>query len=105
MKGALGPPMELQQAVFSHVARSPALRARIAATMEHQLSPLETFSARQVLWWILGAAFRGSLGVLPQFVAVGRRGTARNRELRRRRQLLAEAEACEAQAALQNTDA
>ena len=39
-EGALGPPMELQQVVFSHVAKTPALRARMAATMEHQLSPL-----------------------------------------------------------------
>jgi menaquinone-9 beta-reductase len=102
-EGALGPPMELLQVVFSHVARRPTLRARMAATMEHQLSPLETFSPRQVLWWTLGAAFRGSLRVVPEFVVVGRRGTARNRELRLRRQLLAEAEACEARAASPGT--
>jgi 2-polyprenyl-6-methoxyphenol hydroxylase-like FAD-dependent oxidoreductase len=96
-EGALGPPLELQQVVFSHVARMPALRARMAATMEHQLSPQETFSVRQVLWWTLGAAFQGSLRVVPQFVAMGRRGSAINRELRLRRRLLADAEA-EAQA-------
>ena len=99
-EGALGPPMELQQVVFSHAAKTPTLRARMAATMEHQLSPHETFPVRQVLWWTLGAAFRGSLGVIPQFVAMGRRGSAINRELRLRRRLLAEAEAAEAQAAL-----
>ena len=97
-EGALGPPIALQEVVFSHVARSPALQARMAATMEHKLSPLETFSVRQVLWWTLGAAFRGSLGVVPQFVAMGRRGSAINRELRLRRRLLAEAEAIEARA-------
>ena len=100
-EGALGPPMELQQIVFSHVARTPALRARMAATMEHQLAPNETFSVRQVLWWTLGAALRGSLGVIPQFVAMGRRGSAINRELRLRRRLLAEAEASEAQATVE----
>ena len=73
-EGALGPPMELQQVVFSHVAKTPALRARMAATMEHQLSPTDTFPVRQVLWWTLGAALRGSLGVVPQFLAMGRRG-------------------------------
>jgi 2-polyprenyl-6-methoxyphenol hydroxylase-like FAD-dependent oxidoreductase len=98
-EGALGPPLELQQVVFSHVARMPTLQARIAATMEHQLSPLETFSVGQVLWWTLGAALRGSPGVVAQFLARGRRGAAINRELRRRRQLLAEAEAFEAQSA------
>jgi menaquinone-9 beta-reductase len=94
-EGALGPPLELQQVVFSHVAKTPTLRARMAATMEHQLPPNATFSVRQVLWWTLGAAFRGSPGVLPQFVAMGRRGSAINRELGVRRRLLAEAKASE----------
>jgi hypothetical protein len=66
--------------------------------MEHKLSPLETFPVRQVLGWTLGAALRGSLGVVPQFLAMGRRGSANNRELNLRRRLLAEAEASEAQA-------
>ena len=61
-EGALGPPLELQQVVFSHVAKTPALRARMAATMEHQLSPTDTFPVRQVLWWTLGAALRGCGG-------------------------------------------
>jgi hypothetical protein len=38
---------------------------------------------------------RGSLSVVPQFLAVGRRATATNRELQLRRQLLAEAEAAQ----------
>ena len=97
-EGALGPPLELQQVVFSHAARRPALRARLAATMEHQLSPQDTFPVRQVLWWTLGAALRGSPGVVPQFFAIGRRGSAINRELSLRRRLLAEAEASDAQA-------
>jgi menaquinone-9 beta-reductase len=96
-EGALGPPLELQQVVFSHAARRPALRARLAATMEHQLSPQDTFPVRQVLWWTLGAALRGSPGVVPQFFAIGRRGSAINRELSLRRRLLAEAEASDAQ--------
>ena len=97
-EGALGPPMELQQVVFSHVAKTPALRARMAATMEHQLSPSATFSVRHVLLWTLGAALRGSLRVIPQFIAMGRRGATINRELSLRRRLLAEAQAAEAQA-------
>jgi 2-polyprenyl-6-methoxyphenol hydroxylase-like FAD-dependent oxidoreductase len=97
-EGALGPPMELQQVVFSHAAKTPTLTARIAATMEHQLSPQATFQVRQVLWWTLGAAFQGSFRVVPEFIAMARRGSAIDRELRLRRRLLAEAEA-EAQAA------
>jgi glycine/D-amino acid oxidase-like deaminating enzyme len=97
-EGAIGPPMELQQVVFSHVAKTPSLRARMAATLEHKLSPLETFPVRQVLWRTLGAALRGSPGVIPEFLTMGRRGSANNRELSLRRQLLVEAEASEADA-------
>jgi flavin-dependent dehydrogenase len=95
-EGAPGPPMRLQQVVFSHVAKVPSLQARMAATIEHQLSPFETFPGRQVLWWALGAAFRGSLSVLPDFMAMGRRGAAAKRELSLRQRLLAEAQASEA---------
>jgi 2-polyprenyl-6-methoxyphenol hydroxylase-like FAD-dependent oxidoreductase len=91
-EGALGPPMELQQVVFSHAARAPDLRARLAATMEHRLSPDETFPVRRVLSWALGAALRGSLRVVPEFIAIARRGSANNRELRVRQQLLMDAQ-------------
>jgi flavin-dependent dehydrogenase len=97
-EGALGPPLELQQIVFSHVARTPALRARMAATMEHQIAPNATFSVRQVLWWALGATLRGSLRVVPEFIAMARRGSAINRELVLRRRLLEEAEVSETRA-------
>jgi 2-polyprenyl-6-methoxyphenol hydroxylase-like FAD-dependent oxidoreductase len=97
-EGALGPPMALQQIVFSHVAKAAPLRARMAATMEHQLSPHETFSVQQVLWWMLGAVFHGSLHVIPEFMTMMRRGLANDRELHLRRRLLTEAEASEAQA-------
>jgi len=92
-EGALGPPMLLQQVVFSQVAKTPSLRARMAATMEHQLSPLETFPVKQVLGWTLRTAFRGSLRVVPEFIAMARRGSADTRELQLRQRLLAEAEA------------
>jgi hypothetical protein len=96
-EGALGPPMALQQVVFSHVTKARSLRARMAATMEHQLSPHETFSVQQMLGWTLGAAFRGSLQVIPQFITMARRGSVNDRELRLRQRLLTEAETSEAQ--------
>ena len=37
-EGALGPPKALQQVVFSHVTETPSLRARMAATMEHEFT-------------------------------------------------------------------
>ncbi len=91
-EGSLGPPMELQQVVFSRAAKAPTLTARIAATMEHQLSPQATFPVHQVLWWTLGAAFRGRWKVVPEFIAMARRGSGIDRELRLRRRLLAAAE-------------
>jgi 2-polyprenyl-6-methoxyphenol hydroxylase-like FAD-dependent oxidoreductase len=95
-EGAAEPPMTLQQVVFSHAAKSATLQSRMAATMEHQLSPLETFSARQVLWWTVAAALRGSLRVIPEFITMARRGSADVRELRLRQRLLAEAEVSDA---------
>jgi hypothetical protein len=97
-EGALGAPPELQQVVFARAAKVSALRARLAATMEHRLSPIETFPVRHVLWWALEATLRGSPRVLLQFIAKGKRGSAIERELRLRRRLLAEAEAAEARA-------
>jgi hypothetical protein len=75
-EGALGPPSDLQQVVFARAAQVPDLRARLAATMDHRLSPTETFPVRHVLWRALGAAFRGSPRVLAQFIAKGKRGSA-----------------------------
>jgi 2-polyprenyl-6-methoxyphenol hydroxylase-like FAD-dependent oxidoreductase len=92
-EGRPGPPMALHQIVLSHAAKIPSLQARLAATMEHQLSPQETFPVQHVLWWMLGAAFRGSLRVIPEFITMVRRGAADSRELRLRQRLLAEAEA------------
>jgi hypothetical protein len=69
-EGALGPPSELQQVVFAGAAKRPALRVRLAATMEHRLSPTETFPVRHVLWWALAAALRGA----PRVLTVHREG-------------------------------
>jgi hypothetical protein len=75
----------------------PALKARMAATMKHELPPDRAFPVQHVLWWTLRAAFGGSPRVVPQFVAIARRGAADSRELRLRQRLLAEAEAADAQ--------
>ena len=97
-RGARPSDASFSKSSFRMWRRTPGLRARMAATMEHQLSPFETFPVRQVLWWTLAAAFRGSLAVVPDFITIGRRGSAANRELRLRRRLLADAEASEERA-------
>jgi flavin-dependent dehydrogenase len=89
-EGALGPPAELQRVVFSYIAGKPALRARMARTMEHQVSPYEVLPVSTVLRCLLGAALRGRLRVVPEFLVMGKRGSTVRRELTARRKLLAD---------------
>ena len=97
-EGALGPPLELQQVVFSHVARSP-LSGR-------GWRPRWSTSSRPTRRSLFDKCFGGHSGPRSEdrwasyhsSLAMGRRGSAINRELRLRRRLLAEAEAAEAQA-------
>lgn len=87
------PPAELQCVVFSHVARDAELKRRMALVMEHQLPPLEAFSVPTVLRWALGAAARGKLRVLREFLQMGKRASAIQQELATRKQLLQRLEA------------
>jgi menaquinone-9 beta-reductase len=89
-EGRPGPPAALQRVVFTHAAKSPALRARIAAVVDHTVSPLETFTVGQLARWVLGAAARGHLRVVPEFLAGGRLAAARQKELQYRQALLDE---------------
>lgn len=97
-EGSLRPPRKLQEVVLSHVARSPALADRVAGVMEHRVSPYATFPVAKILQWTLGATMRGSIRVLPEFLAMGKRASAVARELEGRMKLLADAEHAAAQA-------
>ncbi|HSK10059.1 MAG TPA: FAD-dependent monooxygenase, partial [Vicinamibacterales bacterium] len=87
-EGAVRAPLKLEEVVFSRVARMPELLSRMAEVMEHRVSPYEAFPAALILRWTLGATLRGSPRVLADFLAIGLRGAAVGRELRRRRRLL-----------------
>lgn len=88
-EGALGPPKELQRIVFSHLAKRPLLSAGMARAMEHQVSPYEILPMQHVLQWMVGTVLRGNLRVLPEFLAMGKRASQVNRELKSRKTMLA----------------
>lgn len=90
-EGRAGPPLELQCVLFEKVARSLPLRQSMAKTIEHQISPYEQFSMRQIVGWMLGAAVKGRIGVMRDFLALGQRASFVQRELRHRQQLAAQA--------------
>lgn len=87
-EGEPGPPPELDHVVFSHLSREPDLRGRMAAVMDHQLSPFEALPVGTVARWMLGAALRGRFSVLPEFLAAGRRASMVSREMAERQKLL-----------------
>jgi hypothetical protein len=62
--------------------QSPELRTRLARVAEHTLSPYDVFPAATVLRWTLGAAIKGSPGLLLEFLTMGKRGALVARERR-----------------------
>ncbi len=88
-EGAAGRVSRLQRTIHAAIGRSPELRHRISQVLEHQVSPLEVVPGTKVLGWALAGALHGRLGLIPQFLAAGRRASASRRELTRRHLLLA----------------
>jgi flavin-dependent dehydrogenase len=90
-QGRAGPPGQLDCVVFEQVSRDERLRRAMVKTIEHEVSPYAIFSAAQIARWTLGAALRGRLRVLPEFVASGKRATAIQKEIAHRQALAAQA--------------
>ena len=90
-EGAACSPSELDRVVFSHVNESPEYRKRMAAVVEHQVSPYDAIPPFQALTWALGGAVRGRPGLIGQFLAKGRAVSAVAKELGSRKRLLEEA--------------
>lgn len=84
---------ELDRVVFEHVAKSPELRDRFRQVNDRTISPYEVIPTLSVLTWVLGAAARGRFGVLPDFLAQGRRISQVKRELKLRQELARASEA------------
>jgi len=87
-EGALGAPRQLESIVFEGVAAAPELRRRMAEVMEHRINPFDVVPVGRVLTWTLAAALRGRLGVVSDFVAMGRFGATVAREWAARKRLL-----------------
>ena len=92
-EGRAGGPLDLQELVFSRVAARPDLRAQLARAMHHQVSPYDAFPVSEIGRWMLGQVVRGRVGLLRDFLTMGKRGAYVARELNVRRALLKEAAA------------
>lgn len=92
-EGRPGPPLDLQRLVFSHAASRQDLRERLARVVDHKLSPYDAFPLSDIVRCTLGGVLRGRLGLLRDFLTMGRRGASITRELELRRALLQQAAA------------
>ena len=91
-EGSLVPPGYLDGLVLKNMVKDTELKKRMALVMEHKLSPFNAFPVSRIMKWTIIAALRGKLGVIPEFLAKGKRASAVNRELKSRIKLLAEVE-------------
>ena len=78
--------------ILNKISQDAELKKRMAMVMEHMLPPFDAFPVSRILKWTIGAAVRGNLKVLPEFLAKGKRASFVNQELNHTRKLLAEAE-------------
>lgn len=74
--------------LFEHLARSPALTARLSAIATRKLSPLDAFSAGELVRMVLPAVMRGRFDVVRPFLKTGRRIAGFKREVAMRERLL-----------------
>lgn len=86
-EGRLGTANDLQALVFERAGRDPRYQQRLARTLDHDLSPYDVFPGPAVLRWVIGATLGGRVGLLSDFLQVGRRQLAVRRELATRRAL------------------
>jgi flavin-dependent dehydrogenase len=79
----------LNQLVFARARRSPELLARASAQADREISPYAVVPVGTVLRIVAGAVLRGSLSVVPAFLAAGKRGARAARARRERVEALA----------------
>lgn len=92
-EGGLGPPGTLETQVIRAVASDPGLQRRMTGLPEHRLSPYEVVPPGVALRCALGELARGRWDVVPELVAQIRDSVTYERELKKRKDLLEEAEA------------
>jgi 2-polyprenyl-6-methoxyphenol hydroxylase-like FAD-dependent oxidoreductase len=87
-EGALGTPTDLQSRVVRRVALDPGLRRRMTDLPEHKCSPYEALPLSVILGCVFSGLLRGNLGVVPEFLAQGRKAADYGRVLKERQRLL-----------------
>ena len=92
-EGSLKPPTQLESLVVKKVAGDAQLQRLMTRLPEHQCSPYDALPVSAILPPLLGAVVRGRFGVIPEFMAQGRRIGEYKRCLKERERLLEEASA------------
>lgn len=90
-EGSLDPPAQLESLIFARVAEDDVLRRSITRLPEHEASPYDVLPMSVVLSSFFGALIRGRFGVIPEFLAQGRRVAEYKKELVKRKRMLEEA--------------
>jgi hypothetical protein len=75
----------INRLLFERARTRPEIMRRMAAQADRQLSPYDVVPAGTVMRWVVGAALRGRLSVVPSLFATGKRNAiaARARGARR----------------------
>lgn len=74
--------------LFECVGRSPQLSARMSAISARTMSPLDAFTAAELLRMVIPAVMKGRFGVVKPFLKTGRRIAAFKREVAKREAIL-----------------
>lgn len=74
-QGALGPRPALEVVALDEISRDPRLCARVAASLDHTISPYDVVSPARALWWMAKSLARGRFETIGDFARMGRRGT------------------------------
>lgn len=90
-EGGLISPPQLQSLVVNKIARDERLQRLMTRLPEHQCSPYDALPVTAILPVLFGAVAKGRFGVIPEFLAQGRRVGEYKRSLRERIHLLEEA--------------
>jgi len=91
-EGFAGPPKLLQSVIMENLASDPETARLMTKLPEHEATPYDVLPPSKVLPWLLAAVLRGRWGVIPEFLAFGRRAREFNRALGERKRFLAEVE-------------
>jgi menaquinone-9 beta-reductase len=88
-EGRAGPPLGVQCLAFERGGAGARFPVRLASVLDHRLSPYDVFPGPTIIRWVAGAALRGRLRLIPEFLQMARRQVEVGRELARRKALLA----------------